>query len=109
MTGVSFLVIFIVATVYFMRSKHHDDLDKKSAHHLPLPMDYASNEGNCIQLFTTCSGICKQALKNIFRVCFFKCIQGFLGGICDFIIEPDERHSRPSPILSYPAHSFEKR
>lgn len=45
MTGVFFLVIVIVATVYFMRSKHHDDLDKKSSHHLPLPMDYASNEG----------------------------------------------------------------
>lgn len=56
MTGVSFLVIFIVATVYFMRSKHHDDLDKKSSHHLPLPMDYASNEGNFILLFITWGG-----------------------------------------------------
>ncbi|BFG06743.1 ephrin type-B receptor 1-B [Drosophila madeirensis] len=43
-TGVLFLVIFIVATVYFMRSKHQDELDKKSTNHLPLPMDYASNE-----------------------------------------------------------------
>ncbi|XP_034472849.1 ephrin type-B receptor 1-B isoform X2 [Drosophila innubila] len=43
-TGVFFLVIFIVATVYFMRSKHQDELDKKSTNHLPLPMDYASNE-----------------------------------------------------------------
>lgn len=50
-TGVSFLVIFIVATVYFMRSKHHDDLDKKSSHHLPLPMDYASNEGKCRNMY----------------------------------------------------------
>ncbi|XP_034670480.1 ephrin type-B receptor 1 isoform X4 [Drosophila subobscura] len=45
-TGVLFLVIFIVATVYFMRSKHQDELDKKSTNHLPLPMDYASNEVN---------------------------------------------------------------
>lgn len=45
-TGVFFLVIFIVATVYFMRSKHQDELDKKSTNHLPLPMEYASNEGN---------------------------------------------------------------
>ncbi|KAL7726690.1 hypothetical protein ACLKA6_012769 [Drosophila palustris] len=43
-TGVFFLVIFIVATVYFMRSKHQDELDKKSTNHLPLPMDYTSNE-----------------------------------------------------------------
>lgn len=28
-----------------MRSKHQDDLDKKSTNHLPLPLDYASNEG----------------------------------------------------------------
>ncbi|XP_017033637.1 ephrin type-B receptor 1-B isoform X4 [Drosophila kikkawai] len=45
-SGVLFLVIFIVATVYFMRSKHQDELDKKSTNHLPLPMDYASNEVN---------------------------------------------------------------
>ncbi|XP_044316486.1 ephrin type-B receptor 1-B isoform X4 [Drosophila rhopaloa] len=43
-TGVLFLVIFIIATVYFMRSKHQDELDKKSTNHLPLPLDYASNE-----------------------------------------------------------------
>ncbi|XP_030566577.1 ephrin type-B receptor 1-B isoform X1 [Drosophila novamexicana] len=47
-TGVFFLVIFIVATVYFMRSKHQDELDKKSTNHLPLPMDYASNEVNAM-------------------------------------------------------------
>ncbi|XP_016037313.3 ephrin type-B receptor 1-B isoform X1 [Drosophila simulans] len=45
-TGVLFLVIFIIATVYFMRSKHQDELDKKSTNHLPLPLDYASNEVN---------------------------------------------------------------
>jgi len=44
-TGVLFLVIFIIATVYFMRSKHQDELDKKSTNHLPLPLDYATNEG----------------------------------------------------------------
>ncbi|KAH8334838.1 hypothetical protein KR067_006546, partial [Drosophila pandora] len=45
-TGVLFLVIIIVATVYFMRSKHQDEIDKKSGNHLPLPLDYASNEVN---------------------------------------------------------------
>ncbi|XP_050742811.1 ephrin type-B receptor 1-B isoform X6 [Drosophila biarmipes] len=45
-TGVLFLVIFIIATVYFMRSKHQDELDKKSTNHLPLPLDYATNEVN---------------------------------------------------------------
>lgn len=39
------LVLVIVATVLFLRSKNHDDLDKKSSNHLPLPLDYASNEG----------------------------------------------------------------
>ncbi|KAH8376029.1 hypothetical protein KR093_005601, partial [Drosophila rubida] len=43
-TGVFFLVVIIVATVYFMRSKHQDELDKKSTNHMPLPIDYASNE-----------------------------------------------------------------
>ncbi|XP_022217538.1 ephrin type-B receptor 1-B isoform X2 [Drosophila obscura] len=52
-TGVLFLVIFIVATVYFMRSKHQDELDKKSTNHLPLPMDYASNEGLIVTYMTT--------------------------------------------------------
>ncbi|XP_034670476.1 ephrin type-B receptor 1-B isoform X2 [Drosophila subobscura] len=52
-TGVLFLVIFIVATVYFMRSKHQDELDKKSTNHLPLPMDYASNEGLVVTYMTT--------------------------------------------------------
>ncbi|XP_032588810.2 ephrin type-B receptor 1-B isoform X3 [Drosophila mojavensis] len=52
-TGVFFLVIFIVATVYFMRSKHQDELDKKSTNHLPLPMEYASNEGLVVTYMTT--------------------------------------------------------
>ena len=39
------LVLVIVATVLFLRSKHQDDLDKKSNNHLQLPMDYATNEG----------------------------------------------------------------
>lgn len=39
------LVLVIVATVLFLRSKHQDDMDKKSSNHLPLPLDYASNEG----------------------------------------------------------------
>ncbi|XP_012160825.1 ephrin type-B receptor 1-B isoform X2 [Ceratitis capitata] len=38
------LVLVIVATVLFLRSKHQDDMDKKSSNHLPLPLDYASNE-----------------------------------------------------------------
>lgn len=38
------LVLVIVATVLFLRSKNQDDLDKKTNHHLPLPLDYASNE-----------------------------------------------------------------
>lgn len=40
------LVLVIVATVLFLRSKNQDDLEKKSSNHLPLPLDYASNEGN---------------------------------------------------------------
>ncbi|XP_017468093.1 PREDICTED: ephrin type-B receptor 1-B isoform X1 [Rhagoletis zephyria] len=38
------LVLVIVATVLFLRSKNQDDLDKKSSNHLPLPLDYTSNE-----------------------------------------------------------------
>ncbi|XP_059609674.1 ephrin type-B receptor 1-B isoform X4 [Phlebotomus argentipes] len=38
------LVLLIVATVLFLRSKNHDDLDKKTNNHLPLQLDYASNE-----------------------------------------------------------------
>lgn len=39
------LFAVIVATVLFFRSKNQDDLDKKTNNHLPLPLDYASNEG----------------------------------------------------------------
>uniref|UniRef100_A0A8D8IGT7 receptor protein-tyrosine kinase n=1 Tax=Culex pipiens TaxID=7175 RepID=A0A8D8IGT7_CULPI len=38
------LVLVIVVTVLFLRSKSHDDIDKKTNNHLPLPLDYASNE-----------------------------------------------------------------
>lgn len=38
----------IVATVLFLRSKNQDELDKKTNNHLPLPLDYASNEGMLI-------------------------------------------------------------
>ncbi|XP_065370674.1 ephrin type-B receptor 1-B isoform X2 [Calliphora vicina] len=38
------LVLVIVATVLFLRSKNQDDIDKKSSNHMPLPLDYASNE-----------------------------------------------------------------
>lgn len=38
------LVLVIVATVLFLRSKNQDELDKKTSNHLPLPLDYASNE-----------------------------------------------------------------
>lgn len=41
----------IVATVLVFRSKNQDDLDKKTNNHLPLPLDYASNEGKIIILF----------------------------------------------------------
>lgn len=41
---VAILVLVIVATVLFLRSKHQDDIDKKSSNHMPLPLDYASNE-----------------------------------------------------------------
>uniref|UniRef100_A0A2M4AKF5 Putative tyrosine kinase eph ephrin receptor family n=1 Tax=Anopheles triannulatus TaxID=58253 RepID=A0A2M4AKF5_9DIPT len=39
------LVLIIVVTVVFLKSKNHDDIDKKTNNHLPLPLDYASNEG----------------------------------------------------------------
>lgn len=41
----------IVATVLVFRSKNQDDLDKKTNNHLPLPLDYASNEGKIDILF----------------------------------------------------------
>jgi hypothetical protein len=39
------VVLVIVATVLVLRTKNQDDLDKKTSNHLPLPVDYASNEG----------------------------------------------------------------
>ncbi|XP_059609673.1 ephrin type-B receptor 1-B isoform X3 [Phlebotomus argentipes] len=47
------LVLLIVATVLFLRSKNHDDLDKKTNNHLPLQLDYASNEGLVVTYMTT--------------------------------------------------------
>ncbi|XP_050079649.1 ephrin type-B receptor 1 isoform X2 [Anopheles maculipalpis] len=44
-TVVFILVLVIVVTVVFLRSKNHDEIDKKTNNHLPLPLDYASNEG----------------------------------------------------------------
>uniref|UniRef100_A0A182LYF0 receptor protein-tyrosine kinase n=1 Tax=Anopheles culicifacies TaxID=139723 RepID=A0A182LYF0_9DIPT len=43
-TVVFILVLVIVITVVFLRSKNHDEIDKKTNNHLPLPLDYASNE-----------------------------------------------------------------
>lgn len=43
--------LVIVVTVLFFRSKNQDDLDKKTSNHLPLPLDYASNEGECPRSF----------------------------------------------------------
>lgn len=39
------VVLAIVATVLVLRTKNQDDLDKKTSNHLPIPVDYASNEG----------------------------------------------------------------
>nr|XP_029711909.1 ephrin type-A receptor 3 isoform X4 [Aedes albopictus] len=47
------LVLVIVVTVLFLRSKSHDDIDKKTNNHLPLPLDYASNEGLVVTYMTT--------------------------------------------------------
>ncbi|XP_021694774.1 ephrin type-B receptor 5 isoform X6 [Aedes aegypti] len=47
------LVLVIVVTVLFLRSKSHDDIDKKNSNHLPLPLDYASNEGLVVTYMTT--------------------------------------------------------
>lgn len=48
--GATVLIVFvvvlaIVATVLVLRTKNQDDMDKKTSNHLPLPLDYASNEG----------------------------------------------------------------
>lgn len=47
-TVVVVLVSVIVATVWFLRFKHQDEVDKKSSNHLELPLEYASNEGKLI-------------------------------------------------------------
>lgn len=49
MAGATVLIVFIlllaiIATVLVLRTKNHDDMDKKT-NHLPLPLDYTSNEG----------------------------------------------------------------
>lgn len=55
--GATVLIVFIVvlaivATVLVLRTKNQDDLDKKTSnHHLPLPLDYASNEGIIVTEF----------------------------------------------------------
>jgi Eph receptor B1 len=48
--GATVLIVFIVVlaivgAVLVLRTKNQDDLDKKTSNHLPLPLDYASNEG----------------------------------------------------------------
>ena len=49
--GATVLIVFLVvlgilAAVLIFRTKSQDDLDKKTSNHLPLPLDYASNEGD---------------------------------------------------------------
>lgn len=44
-TIVIILVLIIFGTVFFFRTKNHDELEKKATNHLPLSMDYTSNEG----------------------------------------------------------------
>ena len=65
--GATVLIVFIVvlaivATVLVLRTKNQDDLDKKTSNHLPLPLDYASNEG----LFKVYNFI-----KRLFKPFFF--------------------------------------
>lgn len=50
-TVVVVLVSVIVATVWFLRFKHQDDVDKKSSNHLELPLEYASNEGKFFLIY----------------------------------------------------------
>ncbi|XP_070493970.1 ephrin type-B receptor 1-B isoform X2 [Chironomus tepperi] len=56
--GATVLIVFIVvlaivATVLVLRTKNQDDLDKKTSNHLPLPLDYANNEGFIVTYMTT--------------------------------------------------------
>lgn len=48
-------ITVIVASVWFLRSKSQDELDKKTNNHLPLPLDYASNEGKFFHSIVTLS------------------------------------------------------
>lgn len=68
--GATVLIVFIVvlaivATVLVLRTKNQDDLDKKTSNHLPLPLDYASNEGTCLELWSNVPTL-KFLLKSIF-------------------------------------------
>ena len=61
------LVLVIVVTVLFLRSKNHDDMDKKTNNHLPLPVDYASNEGNfkkIVQKYSSFSFFCENVIQS---------------------------------------------
>ena len=67
--GATVLIVFIVvlaivATVLVLRTKNQDDLDKKTSNHLPLPLDYASNEGTCLELWSNVPTL-KFLLKSI--------------------------------------------
>ncbi|KAL5289859.1 EPHA5 family protein [Megaselia abdita] len=42
------LVLIIFGTVFLFRTKNQDELEKKATNHLPLSMDYASNEVNSL-------------------------------------------------------------
>lgn len=72
--GATVLIVFIVvlaivATVLVLRTKNQDDLDKKTSNHLPLPLDYASNEGTCLELWSNVPTL-KFLLKSIFYLLF---------------------------------------
>lgn len=56
----------IVASVWFLRSKSQDELDKKTNNHLPLPMDYASNEG-MMSLFIHAILVLKKVLLEKYK------------------------------------------
>lgn len=56
----------IVASVWFLRSKSQDELDKKTNNHLPLPMDYASNEG-MMSLFIHAILVLKKVLLKKYK------------------------------------------
>lgn len=73
--GATVLIVFIVvlaivATVLVLRTKNQDDLDKKTSNHLPLPLDYASNEGTCLELWSNVPTL-KFLLKSNFFIYYF--------------------------------------